>query len=156
MDAVIRVALVLAILFAPTVASADAIPLLTCASGWQSRNAGHSAYCAPTTCTSDAECGGGTCVEVARCMRTQRMDVGDAPPQDPWPTYEEPTTTLCAADGSCSAAETHCAHARECTAPPPASSSGCAVGHASVGGFALALVMLALVSRAWRGARRGG
>ena len=138
--------------FAAGIASADAIAEPSCEHGWSARYAGHSAYCAPHVCTSDSECGGGSCVEVARCFRTQPMDTGMAvlPPGASIPTYEAPIDTLCGPDGSC-AAGSHCTHERECTEPQH--SGLCSVAAPARTAFPLVPAVCAfsvVAARCWR------
>ena len=140
-----RAMLIMLVLVLAGTASADAIDVPQCEHGWIAQHHGHSASCAPPICTTDAECGSGHCVDVARCFRTQPMDTGRTvlPPGAPQPTYEAPIDALCAADGSC-AAEAHCAHERECTAPPTHGGL-CSVGHAGAPSSTFALIALALL-----------
>jgi hypothetical protein len=101
------------------VVSADAIIEPQCEHGWTAQHAGHGSYCGPHVCTTDGQCGGGHCVDVARCFRSQPMDTGMAvlPPGAAPPTYEAPIDALCGANDSC-AVGSHCMHERECTEPP--------------------------------------
>jgi len=145
---VTRAIVLLAVLAVATVATADAISMPECTHGWTARYAGHSAYCAPHVCTSDAECGGGHCVDVARCFRTQPMDTGmvELPDGAPHATYEEPLDAVCAPSGVC-AAGAHGAHEAECTEPPAhtgmcSMSTGRRPGAVSIALFGLVALVL--------------
>lgn len=133
-------------------------------------------YCAPSTCTSDADCTGGRVCspeEIGLCVQ-------DVPgPTEGSPPLRSARERGCEPDGTCLNIESTCERARRCVtaeappppppappppppppAPPPAApaaetSSGgwCAVGHGAGSAWAVAALALAAIALARRRTR---
>ena len=95
-----------------SVAHADAIraPRECPEPGWVAQRHGHSAWCTPRACASDATCvGGGSCVEVARCWTQSTYGSGrrrwneerDGPRPTAWRAGERCREDACSGDATC-------------------------------------------------------
>jgi MYXO-CTERM domain-containing protein len=148
---VARVGVSIAILLSASVAAADAVapPPTDCPNGTHGESSHTGPYCAPQTCSSDADCSGGqTCRELAMCIAQQAcgglmLDAGPYPDGGfPPPCRFDAVHGLCNAGAACTTGT--CETRRVCAAPEPSASPGCGCRAGAGGSIAGALAVIAL------------
>jgi hypothetical protein len=138
--------IVLALLLAATVASADVVgpPADFCPAGSEGQACHSGPFCAPRTCTTDDDCDGGTCRERDLCM--DEFDCGGMDTAGEGHPVDE-VTGRCGANGTCG--EGTCEAVRVCTG----AGCGCRAAEPIGAGGLLGALAALLVGRRTR--RRG-